>query len=256
MGKAQVDLTGRHVGSLTVIRRDGWDKNGFTTWLCQCECRKLVRVAEHNLRTGKATSCGCDRPSVAPLSPAAAEQINEARIAKGKRARGGRGVIWIEYKGQRRTLNEWAELTGINRSTIYCRLNQGWSVEKTLTTQKNVPPDLTGQRFGSLTVLEVARSSNKGKAWRCVCDCGNEVFSNTHNLEHGRIRSCGCLTIRKGTLTITHNGETHTLSQWAKLLGLSEQTLRRRLNSGWSVEKAFTTKTRNDKKKEAINGNT
>ena len=52
--------------------------------------------------------------------------------------------------------------------------------------------DLTGKRFGKLTVIKYA-FTRKGKAyWHCKCDCGNEKdISGTH-LVQGDIKSCGC----------------------------------------------------------------
>lgn len=40
----------------------------------------------------------------------------------------------LEFQGEIHTLGEWASITGIKLSTIWARLNRGWSVEKTLTT--------------------------------------------------------------------------------------------------------------------------
>ena len=53
--------------------------------------------------------------------------------------------------------------------------------------------DLTGQRFGRLTVIERSKSTNKNAKWLCVCDCGNqkEVFGG--DLKQGRTQSCGCI---------------------------------------------------------------
>lgn len=53
--------------------------------------------------------------------------------------------------------------------------------------------DITGQRFGRLTV--VARNGTLGghSAWLCRCDCGNEKTVALHNLRNGGVRSCGCL---------------------------------------------------------------
>ena len=55
--------------------------------------------------------------------------------------------------------------------------------------------DLTGQRFGRLTVVgEGGRTQGrKSKKWRCVCDCGNESSVVAGNLKNGHTRSCGCL---------------------------------------------------------------
>lgn len=43
---------------------------------------------------------------------------------------------------------------------------------------------------------------------------------------------------------LTLNGKTLNLSAWGKEIGVQEATLRARLESGWSVEKALTTGTR------------
>jgi hypothetical protein len=50
---------------------------------------------------------------------------------------------------------------------------------------------------------------------------------------------------RRNNINITYNEETHTLKQWADKIILHEDTLWRRLNSGWSIEKALTTPNRN-----------
>ena len=51
--------------------------------------------------------------------------------------------------------------------------------------------DLTGQRFGKLTVLRSAEDINGRTAWVCRCDCGQETVVMTNNLRSGRSRSCG-----------------------------------------------------------------
>lgn len=53
--------------------------------------------------------------------------------------------------------------------------------------------DLTGQRFGRLTV--VARSYvRKGQLfWTCRCDCGKLCDVQGSSLRGGRTKSCGCL---------------------------------------------------------------
>ena len=57
--------------------------------------------------------------------------------------------------------------------------------------------DLTGQKFGRLTVLH--RIENKGKAVRylCKCDCGNEKIFYASNLLKGLSTSCGCFRKEK-----------------------------------------------------------
>ena len=59
--------------------------------------------------------------------------------------------------------------------------------------------DLTGQRFGRLTVIERAGSDKKRSAtWHCQCDCGNEKVISSSNLISGRSASCGCAHTQHG----------------------------------------------------------
>lgn len=53
--------------------------------------------------------------------------------------------------------------------------------------------DLTGQRFGRLSVVE-RKENNKhcNTMWLCQCDCGNEHIVCGSNLRRGDTKSCGC----------------------------------------------------------------
>ena len=54
--------------------------------------------------------------------------------------------------------------------------------------------DLTGQRFGKLTVIERKGESKCGHAaWLCRCDCGNQSVVIGRDLKRGCTTSCGCL---------------------------------------------------------------
>lgn len=53
--------------------------------------------------------------------------------------------------------------------------------------------DLTGQRFGRLTVISRAENNAQNKAmWNVRCDCGVEKVVSRANLRNGTIVSCGC----------------------------------------------------------------
>ena len=51
--------------------------------------------------------------------------------------------------------------------------------------------DLTGKRFGHLTVIAPAENINGRTAWRCRCDCGKTVVVKTKYLTNGDTTSCG-----------------------------------------------------------------
>lgn len=75
--------------------------------------------------------------------------------------------------------------------------------------------DLTGQRFGRLTVVCDTGERKRGYiVWRCKCDCGNthEVIGN--NLLRGSVKSCGCLIhdVAKENIKNTHKSGTENHS--------------------------------------------
>lgn len=58
--------------------------------------------------------------------------------------------------------------------------------------------DLTGQKFGKLTVIEMLYSYRRKKSGqtvtycRCKCDCGNIVLRQAQKLKTSKLPSCGC----------------------------------------------------------------
>lgn len=60
--------------------------------------------------------------------------------------------------------------------------------------KKPIRSDLTGMRFGRLTVLRFDRYETRlhSAVWRCLCDCGNETSVSATNLKSGHTTSCGC----------------------------------------------------------------
>jgi hypothetical protein len=61
------------------------------------------------------------------------------------------------------------------------------------TTRERTTKDMTGLRFGRLTVISRDGLAPRGPArWKCRCDCGNVTQSGGHDLRRGKIRSCGC----------------------------------------------------------------
>lgn len=60
--------------------------------------------------------------------------------------------------------------------------------------------DLTGQRFGRLTVIErvedhIYPSGKPRPQWLCHCDCGNDIVVKSNCLLNEETKSCGCLII-------------------------------------------------------------
>ncbi|MFI8712012.1 hypothetical protein [Brevibacillus brevis] len=57
-------LTGQRFGKLTVMNRaEQNSKSGNAMWVCKCDCGNLSTVIGSHLRSGKTSSCGCNRIS-------------------------------------------------------------------------------------------------------------------------------------------------------------------------------------------------
>ena len=53
--------------------------------------------------------------------------------------------------------------------------------------------DLTGQKFGMLTVIGPAEQKNrKYTCWICQCECGRQTIVDGSHLKSGHTKSCGC----------------------------------------------------------------
>jgi hypothetical protein len=54
--------------------------------------------------------------------------------------------------------------------------------------------DLTGQKFGKLTVIErTGVDKHHHTTWLCECDCGNRITTTTLDLRREHTTSCGCI---------------------------------------------------------------
>ena len=72
--------------------------------------------------------------------------------------------------------------------------------------------DITGQRFGRLIALEIARRNPT--RWLCHCDCGNKTIVQLGHLTTGDTKSCGC---QRGSPT-HRRYKTRTYYIWAAML--------------------------------------
>ena len=78
--------------------------------------------------------------------------------------------------------------------------------------------ELTGQRFGKLTVTERTDRTDRTKGryvvWRCQCDCGGEILADTRELSRGTVKDCGCVkqeTARRGSIAEDLTGKSFLL---------------------------------------------
>lgn len=81
-------------------------------------------------------------------------------------------------------------------------------LKRELTSKRHLK-DLTGNKYGRLTVLELShRDKHKQIHYLCLCDCGNKAIVNGNSMKQQHAKSCGCL-----------HAETARLNRWKDLTG-------------------------------------
>lgn len=84
--------------------------------------------------------------------------------------------------------------------------------------------DLTGQKFGLLTVIGLAETDTRKTYWVCKCDCGNMKTVRSDSLLCGAIKSCGCIKRKQDEVNLTKNHQhkmsgTRIYSEWQGMKG-------------------------------------
>lgn len=200
-----IDLTGEKFGKWEVLKRDD-NLNGKPGWLCRCECGTIRVVSGSNLRMGASCNCGCVR----------SEKI-EARNTTHGRSETRLYKIWCGVK----------ERTANPKNPAY-----KWYGERGVSMcdewQDFTEFEKWADRSGYASHLSLDRINNSGnyEPNNCRWATPKQQANNT----------------RKNNL-LTYNGETHTVSEWARITGIGRSTISNRVNrDGWSAEKALTTK--------------
>lgn len=196
---------------LTVLRRGNnmVSKSGrsIVTWECICDCGKHVTVRANNLMSGNTSSCGCTRNR--RVTAYAGKDLTGCRFGK-------LTVLSMagKYKTKRGDVHgQWNCVCdcGNNAMASERALVGGYTTMRRRCYRSN---DLSGQRFGRLTVLhradDILCNAHRYKAYLCRCDCGTEDVVRASDLRLGHTRSCGCLLLDFISETCTTHGMSDT----------------------------------------------
>lgn len=211
-----LDLTGQVYGRLTVIRR-AENVNGRTRWHCLCSCGNETDVATGLLRSGGTRSCGClsKENRETPRAHLEGQRFGRLTVLRRSENRGASGRrLWVCKCDCGNTFEaEGYSLKGGSVRSCGClahevRVETG---KKSRGRKSSRFIDLTGQRFGRLTVIERGENSAAGATrWRCICDCGKETLTIASKLRAGLAKSCGCLGLENATKAKVTHGHANT----------------------------------------------
>jgi hypothetical protein len=84
--------------------------------------------------------------------------------------------------------------------------------------------DITGKKFGSLTVISKGPKVVVGSMWHCICDCGKEVLAESSAMRLGKKTQCeDCRNLKTSIRSTVHghsriSGQSPTYISWASML--------------------------------------
>jgi hypothetical protein len=202
----KLDLTGQNFGRLKVISEDDpyVQPNGRIRfmWKVLCECGNEFSARGESLRIGETKSCGCFRVDV----------VSARRMRHGQT--GSKEYrIWNNMKN--RCLNP--------RIRSYQNYGaRGITVcERWLESFENFYNDMGPCPDGMS--LEREKNDQGYSPANCVWATKLEQSRN-----------------RRSNVYLEFQGQSKTVKEWAQVCGIVYCTLRRRLQAGWTVEKALT----------------
>jgi hypothetical protein len=172
------NLIGKKFGFLMVLKQNGKNIE------CKCDrCGSTTVKLTTNVVRGNTTSCGCLR------------KLDDLR---GKTF----GYLTVESYAGKRIVGKFTQSIwncvckcGNKTITLNNALNRGTTkscgcLHKEIV--KKIKKDITGKKFGLLTVLNFVKSSASGSVWLCQCKCGKICEANGCSLKTGDKKSCGC----------------------------------------------------------------
>lgn len=206
---APIDLTGQKFGRLLVLELFQSGK-GYRKWKCKCDCGNICYVPTKTLRNGTAKSCGCLKI-----------ELLKKRVCKHSLSNTRLYKIWKNIK--KRCYGNTPNLTK-NYKDKGIKMCDEWKNDY-------------------ITFYKWAMGNGYNpNSKRGVCTLDRIDYKGNYEPSNCRWISIQQQQLNKcNNRNITFKNETHTISEWAKLLNIQPKTLEMRFLRGWSIDKALLT---------------
>lgn len=248
------DLSGQRFGKLTVIRRVENDKQGHSRWECQCDCGNSHIVSAVGLKSGHTKSCGCWKrttynPRIVDRTGKRYGRLTVIRFAGAKDNRSWwdcrcdcGNIITVPQQSLHGNTNSCGclrkEVAGNKSRTHGLRYHPIWNSWHGMVDRCTNPNNAFWYRYGGrgITVCDewldihkflewsVAHGYKQGLSIDRIDNDGNYCPDN-----------CQWITMEDNAskdnyqrVLITVNNDTHTLVEWASIIGIPYHRFRRR----------------------------
>lgn len=205
---------GMKFGKLTIIGVSHKNGSGKNYAKCKCECGNIIDVLPNSLFNNQSKSCGCSKSNNSILANNKSTSSGNYKDGRTKHLLYG---TWHQMINRcENPKSKHYDRYGGRGIKVCDEWHDFWSFVKW--------SDSIGGRPNGYTLDRIDNDGNY-----CPENCRwADWKTQTSNKSSNRY--------------ITYNGKTQTIQQWSINIGLNEQTLTNRINRGWSIEKALTTK--------------
>ena len=189
-----------------LINGKGKNQTGYKSWwLFKCDCGKEICRRFSGVKLGETTNCGCVHDKKINDNYIG-KTFNYLTVIEEVKPEPHQTQNYRYYRCQCRCGN----YTTVRGNTLAAGEVKSCGCLKKEQEKKNLVRgynliDLTGKKFGKLTVQSKYNRKDKNYEafWFCTCDCGGHRIVGSSLLRNGRITSCGCETKTKGELKIS-----------------------------------------------------
>lgn len=211
----RINLLGKKFGRLTVVAFAG-RLSGTLRWDCVCDCGARKTVDGASLRSGNTKSCGCLQKEIATKNIKGQrrpfDDISGQKFGRLTAVKWCGGSYWeCLCDCGNPCVSLASSLKNGNTRSCGCLAKEvrRQTGRNSRGRKSSRFVDLTGEKFGLLTVIERAENGNSGHVrWHCLCDCGRESIISSAHLRSGHSRSCGCLGLKHATEAKIKHGDT------------------------------------------------
>ena len=213
MGRPGYDIKGCKFGKLQVLGKSQYKtKFGHPLWECKCDCGNHTLVLATKLINGHTKSCGC-------LKKERASELN------------------LKHNMRHNSIyNTWTNMksrcTNPNNNSYKYYGGRGITIcEEWMDASEFIKWAIESGYEDGLTIDRIDVNGNYEPSncrWVTMCEQMNNMNSNRF---------------------LTYNGETKTVTEWSRIVGINQFTLFKRLDLGWSIEKALTTSVQKHKRR-------
>lgn len=207
MGKP-LNLQGQTFGRLKVLYQApgklyGKHREPKRRWVCQCECGNIITTTTENLRGGDTRSCGCLKM-----------EMDKAKYTTHGKSKTRLYRIWKKMRArcQRSSCSDYAYYGG--RGISVCdEWNNSFLSFEAWAYENGYDDKLTIDR------IDVDRNYEPSNCrWATMKEQSNN---------------------RRNSRQYTYQNETHSIAEWANIVGIPYQTLYMRLRKGLTIDEAL-----------------